>query len=578
MTALSAAAPAGLAETPAARLRRWVLPLLQPQRRRLARVALLSCVASLLGLAQAFLARILVDDGAVGGDLRLLAISCTMMLVAPLLGLAIEAATRLDYLALSSGVLFGLRERVFAHLHLLPPTYYARVGQGDLAARFDGDLAEIQRFAVDAPLALLSGCFTLLALLAAMLWMSPALTLAALAPLPLQVWLALRHRGVLERHTAAVRQQSTRLSAYFLDSLRAVKLVQSSNGEALRLEGLRHHHADYQQALIDAQQAGFAQGARQRLTGVAGSALVFGWGGYLLATQAITVGTLLAFVIFAARAGGPVQTLLGVIAGWQRARVSLARVGELLDQPAAPSLPAGRMPARLRGEIRLEDVSFAYQAGRPVLAEADLHVAAGSRVVIQGPSGGGKSTLTDLLLGHLRAHGGRLTVDGIDVAQVDPAELRRHIAVVDQDPVFFPGSIADNLRQLCPGASDSALCAALDEAGLRAGEIDLDTPVGASLHALSRGQRMRLALARALLRDPAILILDETTSAVDAESEAEILAAIDRRLGDRTRLIITHHAPRAGAADAAWRLLEGRFVPASPATQPPLATADEARP
>lgn len=561
---LATAVPRAAQATPAARLRNWVWPLLRTERRRLGKVALLSCVASLLGLAPAFVARILVDDGALGGDLRTLGMASAMLLVAPMVGLAIEAATRRDYLHVSSGVLFGLRERVFDHLHRLPPTWYAQVGQGDLAARFDGDLAEIQRFSVDAPLALVSGCFTFAALLAAMLWMNPLLTLAALAPLPLQAWFAHGHGRPLEQHTAELRRQSSRLSAYFLDSLRAVKFVQSANGEADRLAGLQFHHRAYRQALFDAQQSGFAQSARQRVSAIAGSALVLGGGGWLLAEHTITVGTLLAFVIFAARAGGPVQTLLGVMAGWQRARVSLDRVGELLDVPAAAPSRGERLTARPRGELRLEAVSFAYPGRARVLDGADLFIPAGSRVLLQGPSGGGKSTLTDLLLRHLRPDAGRLLLDGVDIAHIDPSELRRHVAVVDQDPVFFPGSVADNLRALRPGASDAALQAVLDEAGLPAAEIGLDTPVGASLHALSRGQRMRLALARALLRDPAILILDETTSAVDAATEAHILATVDRRLADRTRIIITHHAPRAGSADAAWQLTRGRFQ-ASPA-------------
>jgi len=571
-------ASAGLAD-----FLRWVAPLFTARRGLLLRVAGFSSVASLLALAQPWLAKVLVDDGALGGDLRVLAVACVMMLVAPLIGLALEAVTRFDYLALSSHVLFGLRERFFAHLQTLSPTYYARVGFGDLVARFDGDLAEVQRFAVDGPLALLNGVFNLLALVVLLSVLSPLLALVALAAVPLQVLVTLRQRGRIEAQTVEVRRQATLLSGFFLDSLRAVKFIQASNAEAARLAGLQSRHGEYYAALRASQQAGFALGAWQRVASLCGTVLVFGVGGYLLASRQISVGMLVAFVIYAARAGAPVQTLLGVFAGWQRARVSLGRLGELLAEPVP--VPAGRpLPQPVRGELTLEQVAFAYRPGQPVLQGADLHVPAGSKVVLVGPSGGGKSTFSDLLLGHLQPAAGRILFDGVDLAEIDRAELRRHVAVVDQEPVFFPGSVADNLRFVAPAASDGELRRVLAAAGLGSGaaaagatagtaagtsgvapaEVDLDTPVGAASAALSRGQRMRLALARALLQRPALLVLDETTSAVDRAMEQQLLATVDRHFAGCTRLLITHHPRPAHDADAAYLLRHGRFVALSP--------------
>lgn len=559
--------PVGLAD-----FLRWAAPLLAGRRGVLARVALLSCGASLLALAQPWLAMVLVDDGALAGNLRTLIVACALMLLMPLLGLALEALTRFDYLAVSSHVLFGLRERVFARLQQCSPAFYAQVGYGDLVARFDGDLAEVQRFAVDGPLAVLSGVFNLVALVLLLALLSPTLALVALAMVPVQLWLTLRHRGRMETTTVDVRRQATRLSAYFLDSLRALKLIQSSNGEAVRLAGLRDRHADYYGALHAAQQAGFALSAWQRLAGLCGTALVFGAGGYLLATRQISVGALLAFVIYAARAGAPVQTLLGVIAGWQRARVAVARLAGLLDvsaDDAPPALhPTPALPDPVRGALSLDGVHFVHRDGRVVLREAALEIAPGSSVVIVGVSGGGKSTLADLLLGHLRPTAGTLRLDGVPLPAIPLAELRRHIAVVDQEPAFLSGTVADNLRVAAPGASDDALVAALRDAGLDAHELTLSTPVGAAVAALSRGQRLRLALARALLQRPAVLVLDETTSAVDRVMERQLLATVARRFAGCTRLIITHHPQAAVDAevhiDAVWRLHDGHFLAVAP--------------
>ena len=557
---------------------RWVAPLLNGRRAILARVALLSCGASLLALAQPWLAMVLVDDGALAGDLRTLAIACVLMLAAPLLGLVLEAVTRFDYLAVSSHVLFGLRERVFAHLQRLSPAYYAQVGYGDLVARFDGDLAEVQRFAVDGPLAVLNGTFNLLALVVLLALLSPLLAVVALALVPLQLFVTLHYRSRVEARTADVRRQSTLLSGYFLDSLRALRLIQASNGEAARLGGLQARHASYYTALRNAQQTGFALSAWQRVVGLCATALVFGVGGSLLATRQISVGVLVAFVIYAARAAAPVQTLLGVVAGWQRARVSLARLAEILNEPAADGVVTGQaasaplpmadsapsLPTPVRGEVLLEAVQFVHRDGRQVLVDADLHLPAGSKTVLIGRSGGGKSTLADLLLGHLRPTAGCVRLDGVDLAALPLAVLRRQVAVVDQEPAFIPGTVADNLRIVAPEASDGMLLAALQEAGLGDGEVTLETPVGATNVALSRGQRLRVALARALLQRPAVLVLDETTSAVDAAMERRLLATVDRRFGQCTRIVITHHPQALRHADAVYLLHGGRFVAVGP--------------
>lgn len=540
---------------------RWAAALLAQKRAAALRIGLLSCLASLLALSQPVLAMIVVDDGALAGNMKVLAISCVVMVLAPLVGLALESVTRFDYLDLSSHVLFGLRERVFAHLQTLSPVYYSRVGFGELAARFDGDLAETQRFLVDGPLAVLSGIFSF-ALLTALMFLLDA-RLAALvlvAVVPAQVAAGCVGRAGIEARTRAVRDGSTRLSSYFLDSLRALKSIQSTNGEAARLTGLRQRHGDYHAALRAAQHDGFRLVAWQRVSAAGGAAIILGGGGYLLAAGQISVGVLVAFIGFAARAAAPVHSLLGVQSGWRRVQVSLARLAEVLDAaPTPPRAISARLPAEPRGDIRFVAVSVAYAADQPVLRDASLHIAAGQSVLLVGPSGAGKSTVADLLLGHLAADSGRILIDGIDIATVPLADLRRHIAVVDQEPVFFPGSVADNLRAAAPQASDATLDSALADAGL-GGELSLTTAVGAASSALSRGQRLRLALARALLQRPAILVLDETTSSVDADAEAAIVATVDRLFAGRTRLIISHHPSPAFAGARRLTLDAGQFV------------------
>jgi ATP-binding cassette subfamily B protein len=180
-------------------------------------------------------------------------------------------------------------------------------------------------------------------------------------------------------------------------------------------------------------------------------------------------------------------------------------------------------------------------------------------VLLIGPSGAGKSTLADLLLGHLHLGQGNIFIDGVDIAQVTAADLRRRVAVVDQEPTFFPGTVAENLRFVQSGANDAYLIGLLAEVGLGADEMHLQTPVGGIGAALSRGQRLRLALARAILQNPSILILDETTSAVDSDMESQLLELVHRRFSGCTCLFITHHIRSQQTWDMTCRLSHGTF-------------------
>ncbi len=534
-------------------------PLVMAHRSRAARIVLLSWAASLMGMLIPTLSMVLIDAGALAGNMRVLAGSCIAMLLVPLLGLAFESWNRFDYLELSSHVLFRLREWVFEHLQSLSQNYYSRTGFSELAARFDGDLAEVQRFVVDAPLALIGGIFNLVLLVGLMVWLHPLLAVLVLATIPPQVATTWRRRRDMEATTRNVREQATAVSGYFLDSLRVVKLIQSTNTEAARLAGLRARHDDYQAALRVSHQGGFMIGALQRLSGTFSMALVIAAGGWLLMKGEVSVGVLVAFVAYAARASGPVNTLMGVYSGWQRARISLSRVAELLD---APTVRQGGesgclLPETCCGAVEFRAVSYRHDSGIDVLKAASFSIAAGNKIVLLGASGGGKSTLADLLRGHFTPQQGTIFIDGIDIGRVDLASLRRCVAVVDQEPLFLPGTVADNLRHVRAAASDAELTQALAQAGL---DMALERTLGASSPALSRGERMRLALARAILLEPAILILDETTSAVDCELALSIMESVDRIFATRTRIVITHDRRLAGRADAVCMLRGGRVI------------------
>ena len=294
--------------------------------------------------------------------------------------------------------------------------------------------------------------------------------------------------------------------------------------------------------------------------------LVFVVGGYWVIQGSMALGSLIAFTTYLGMAVGPVQTLLGLYTGSQRMVVSLERVQALTGaQPDVMAGKSGELPAGLVGEIRFDDVSFAYPGGGElILDQASARFPAGIKIGLYGPSGIGKTTLVDLLLRHYDPEAGCIRVDGHKLTDLNLREWRLRIAIVAQDTVLFRGSIMDNIRYACPTASDAQVEQAIGQASLS--DLiarlprGLHTAVGERGTRLSGGERQRIAIARALLQKPLLLIFDEATSAVDREAEREVMAAVDRLFADTTRLIISHREKPLENADLFATIARGKLL------------------
>ncbi len=543
---------------------RWLAGFVRPHVARLSAVLFLSFLATALSLAQPFITRYLIDDGLLGGNMAIVLMLCGVLLMAAIVSTLLSGVNRWQYVDLSARVLFALRESVFAHLQRLSPAWYARARGGDVLQRLDGDVAEIQRFAIDALLSLVNGIIALTGTLVLMAMLNWKLSLLALAIIPAQLLFLQYMRPRIEERTRTVRERASDLTSFVMESLGAMKLVQAVGGEARQAEALGGLHETYRGDLLRQQMTGFVTTAVPGLLTTLSTAIVFSIGGWMVIEGELTLGALIAFSIYMARASGPVQTLLGLYVATRRARVSLDRVMAIMNEtPAVPPPTNARpLPVSAGGNIVLDGVSFAYENGStPILHNLCAEFPAGQKVGLVGASGVGKSTLIDLLHRHYDPDEGRILLDGIDLADLDPAELRRRIAVVAQDTVLLSGSIADNIRYAAPWADEAAVLEAARSAQVDefAGAMPngYATNVGARGTALSGGQRQRIAIARAILQDPLVLILDEATSAVDRETESSIGAAIDKLFPDRTRLVISHRVETLAGADPIFDMKDG---------------------
>ncbi|MDD3674099.1 ABC transporter ATP-binding protein [Thauera propionica] len=545
----------------------WLYGFVRPQRRAIAGLLLLSLCATLLVLLQPWLTKMLIDDGLLARDYpTLVAVACGMVL-AGIAGTVLAGVNRQLHTRLSGRILFALRSDLYRHLQTLSPAFYGRQRMGDLMSRLDGDVAEIQRFAVDSLFAAVSSLIGLFGALALMLSLSWQLSLLVLVLVPVEAaWLRWMRRKV-EARTRTVRERAADVSSFLVETLPAMKFIQASRREAderARLDGLGGRYLD---DLLRLQRTEFfTQAVPSTLTSLTRAA-AFLIGGWWVIEGSWQLGALIAFSTYLGMATGPVNSLLGLYVAIQRMSVSLMRVSELREAAADVVEDAASAQAVIRawqGRIEFEEVVFRHQGrAEAVLDGARLTIPAGSKLALTGASGAGKSTLIDLLHRHYDPYAGSIRLDGVDLRAIPLGELRRAVAVVSQDIVLFRGTLAENIRYAAPQADDEAVRAAARRAHLDTLVASLpqglDTPLGERGQQLSGGQRQRIAIARALLQDPCVLVMDEATSAVDEATEAAIIAEVDALFAGRTRILISHRAATLAGCDVRVQLASGRL-------------------
>ncbi len=549
----------------------WVGRFIRPEVKSLSLVMLLAACMTGFALAQPYFTKILIDDGLMAGNMNVVIRFAVLIIIMAIIVFVVSGFNRWLYVALSGRILFQLREDVYGRLMKLSPDFFGHWRTGDIVSRLDGDVAEVQRFATDSLLAVVNGTLALIGSLAIMLMLSWQLTLIAFALLPLQVIFLRKMRPLVEKGSLTLREKSSDISSFFIETLSSVKFIQSMSGTTGEQERLSKLNRSYLDELLKLQVINHMTGGIPGLLTSAATAGVFILGGYYITQGSATIGTLIAFSAYMARATGPVQTFLGLYVAYQRAMVSLVRVRELRKQrilihdPEKPVLIEGKA----RGDIILDQVSFFYDKARAQgVRDISLHISPGEKILITGPSGSGKSTLINLLHRHYDPISGGIIMDGVRYIDMSLKQLRGVIAVVDQNTILFHGTVKENITYGVPEATmDQVIIAA------RASRIDdfiqslpegYDTHIGERGARLSGGQKQRISIARALLMDPQILILDEATSAVDQETEAEFQDMLDRFFADRTRIIISHHVGAIHNLDRIFSMQNGILTEVTP--------------
>jgi ATP-binding cassette subfamily B protein len=458
-----------------------------------------------------------------------------------------------------------LRSDLYAHLHRLSLAFHSRARVGDLLYRVTADTLAVQTLTMNCLFPALTALMLLLGMGTVMLLLDPGLTLLALAVCPLLFLAIARLSRVINRAAGQARDQDSEVYTVVQRAMSAMRVVQAFTREE---DEHRRFMTVSRQSLAAGRRLYTLQtiySAVINLVIALGTAAVVWVGARHVLDGSLSVGSLVVFVAYLASLYGPVDSMFQTWGLAQSSVIGVQRVFELLDQEQTVADGAREAPAGgVRGEVTWEGVGFEYIPGQPVLRGIDLHVAPGQKVAIVGATGVGKSTMLGLLPRFYDATAGRVLIDGVDVRDYTLASLRRQIAMVLQPPLVLPTTLGDNIAFGRATARPDDIVAAARLASIHdaimARPDGYDTIVGEQGVTLSEGEKQRLTIARAIVRDAPILILDEPTSSLDTETEALIMQGLERLVAGRTTFVIAHRLSTVRKADLIVVLRDGQIV------------------
>jgi len=553
-----------LSKVSLSRVRR-LLPFISGFRYKLAIIFALSFSNTILGLLGPIFTKILIDDVLQARNLRLLWILSGIMIAVTLVSYVLGAFNRYYYTSVTARVLFNLRQHLFEHLQALPMRFHVRAKVGDLLSRLNTDIAEVQSMLTDAGFNFIANIFTLFAATGFLLWLNWKLFLLSLTLVPLQLYGVAKFRPLIVSQTRTVRELNAAISSFLVESLSAIKFVKLFVAEKVQHARLSALGVAFVNSVTRLEMLSYLGSSASAASTFLGSALVTLYGGYLVIEGKMTIGSLVAFSAYQMRAFSPLQALIDLYLRLQRAGVSVDRIFEFLDLPTeSDSAPGTQRLSEVRGEIEFRHISFSHDPAVPILDDLSFKIPAGGRLTIVGPSGAGKTSIVDLMTRLIEPRAGSILLDGHDLRNLDLVWLRSQLVVTGHQAFVFHASMMENLRYACPDASLEQVTAAARAVGLHDFISSLpdgyDNPVGEHGATLSDGQRQRISIARALLKDPKILVLDEALSALDVVSEAEIRTSVERALPGRTVIMITHRLSSIRQDDQVMVLDQGRVV------------------
>lgn len=496
-----------------------------------------------------------IDKGISAGDFGVV-VAVSLAYFASILVSIVASRGRIGFTGrLGERLLYDLRVRVFSHLQRLSLDFFTQEKAGRLMTRMTSDIDNLTALFQDGLVNLAVQGLTLVVITVVLFAMSPTLAaITVLVVVPVMLVMTLWFRKASDRGYLRVRDKIAEVLADLQESLSGIRIITAHNR---RRHNVVHHDnvvGEHMDANLYTARVGALYGPGTEAVGVIGQALVLLIGGTMVLNESLTLGELTAFVLYLTAFFAPIQQLVQLYNTYQQGQSAVTKLRELLATvPSVGERPDAEVLPPISGAVDLDHVTFGYTPDTPVIRDVTLHIAAGETFALVGPTGAGKSTIAKLVTRFYDPTAGTVRLDGHDLREVTLASLRRQLGVVPQEPFLFHGTIRDNVAYARPDATDDEVLEACRAVGID-DLLDrlpdgLDSPVHERGSSLSSGERQLLALARAFLARPRVLVLDEATSNLDLRSEATIERALDVVLEGRTAIVIAHRLATAMRAD-----------------------------
>ncbi|AGZ44605.1 ABC transporter ATP-binding protein [Actinoplanes friuliensis] len=512
-------------------------------------------VETLLLQAGPYLVQVGIDHGIAARNVTVLSVATGAFVAAVLLtGLATAVRMRQSG-RLAASATRDLRIRIFAHLQRMSLDYYTSEKAGVTMTRMTSDVESLQSLLADGFAQFVIQALTMVVVTGVLFHYNAGLAvITLLLVVPPLLLASLWFRRAADQGYNRQRDAIATMFADLSESLNGVRVVTAHNRQDRNIVAHREVVGGYRDANDFTGRINAVYGPGTSVIGLLGMAALLLIGGRMVLRGELSIGELTAFVLYLNAFFQPVQQLVQLYTQYQQARAAVGKINGLLGTPSTiVQRPSATDLPPVRGEIVFSDVTFAYVPGRPVLSGVNLHIAPGETVACVGPTGAGKSTLAKLVTRLYDPTAGAILIDGYDLRDVTLASLRRQIGVVPQEPFLFAGTLRDNIAFARPTTTDAEVWAAVDAVGLRdlveRSPEGLLTPLHERGQSVSSGERQLLALARAFLAEPRVVVLDEATSSLDLNTELRVEAALDRLLQGRTAILVAHRLSTAMRAD-----------------------------
>lgn len=498
----------------------------------------ISIISSSLVIIQPLLMQKLIDEAFVLKDLNKLYIWATCILSLGLLSIIFSSYNQYKYTEISTKILFNFRQDIFKMIFSHPKIFFLKFKTGDLLLRLQSDISDLQRFATDSLFALLSSLLGIIGALVIMFSFNPLFAFLSLILLPLEFFILKPMYPIMENKISLLKQSSANLGSFIIESLRYAIFFKITNSINLRAKKMSKTQDENRQKILNLQKLQILFTQIPVLIALLGRAFLVFYGGVLVVKGHMQIGEFIAFLTYFGMILAPIQTFLGIINNIPKAKVSLERLFVFVPQANINyTYKDINQPS-----IEFENLSFEYNCKVKIFEQINFKIKYGEKIIIKGENGAGKTTLFELLLKLHKPTSGNIKISNINLDEISPQILYSKVALVEQEPTILAASIEDNLKLAKQNASESELFEVIQKVGLLAWlkQMPLSLKTQISEQNLSVGQKQRISIARILLKNPCIILLDEFTASLDEPFSCQIENLIDEFFKDKTRIIISH--------------------------------------